>query len=45
VVGDARPEVVLANVNDPARVDELARSYGLRVESRFEAGRVAVLRR
>ena len=45
VVGDARREVVLANVNDPARVDELARSYGLRVESRFEAGRVAVLRR
>ena len=44
-VGDATPDVVLANVNDPARVDDLARSHGLRVEARFEGGRVAVLRR
>jgi len=45
VVGDAGTETVLANVKDPARLDALARAHGLRVEQRFEGGRVAVLRR
>jgi hypothetical protein len=45
VVGDANAGVVLANVKDPARLDAVALSHGLRVERRFEGGRVAVLRR
>jgi len=45
VVGDATTEVVLVNVKDPARLDAVALSHGLRVERRFEGGRVAVLRR
>ncbi len=45
VVGDATSEVVLANVKDPARLEAVAREHGLRIERRFEGGRVAVLRR
>jgi hypothetical protein len=45
VYGDATTEVVLANMNDPARVDALAREHGLRVAERFHGGTVAVLRR
>jgi hypothetical protein len=45
VYGDAGTDPVLACVVDPGRLDELARRHGLRVEARFEGGRVALLRR
>ena len=45
VYGDARTDPVLACVADPGRLDDLARRHGLRVEARFEGGRVALLRR
>lgn len=45
VYGDAGTDPVLACVVDPERLDELARAHGLRVEARFEGGRVALLRR
>ena len=45
VYGDAGTDPVLACVADPGRLDGLARSHGLRVEARFEGGRVALLRR
>ena len=44
-VGDSRAEVVLANLKDPARLEEVARAHGLRIERRFEGGSVAVLRK
>ena len=45
VVGDARTDPVLANVKEPERLEAVARAHGLRVERRFEGGRVALLRR
>jgi len=45
VVGEARTDPVLANVKEPERLDAVARAHGLRVERRFEGGRVALLRR
>ncbi len=45
VYGEAGTDPVLASVADPARLDELARKHGLRVDARFEGGRVALLRR
>jgi len=36
---------VLANVKEPERLEAVARAHGLRVERRFEGGRVALLRR
>ena len=45
VIGEARTEVVLANVKEPDRLEVVARAHGLRVERRFEGGRVALLRR
>ena len=45
VVGEAGTEPVLANVKEPERLDAVARAHGLRVERRFEGGRVALLRR
>jgi len=45
VYGDAGTDPVLACVVDPGRLDDLAHRYGLRVEARFEGGRVALLRR
>ena len=45
VVGDTGPEVVLANLKDPARLEEVARAHHLRVTERFEHGSVALLRR
>ncbi|MFL5308921.1 MAG: hypothetical protein ACJ79H_00570 [Myxococcales bacterium] len=45
VVGEARTELVLANLKEPGRLEAVARAHGLRVEHRFEGGRVALLRR
>ena len=45
VVGESRTDPVLANVKEPERLDAVARAHGLRVEQRFEGGRVALLRR
>ena len=45
VVGDTGTEVVLANVKDARRLEEIARAHGLRVAQRFEGGSVALLRR
>src|SRR6266849_1518337 len=45
VYGDDAVEPVLANLADPAHLEELARRHGLRVEARLEGGQVALLRR
>ena len=45
VYGDAGTDPVLACVVDPGRLDDLAHRHGLRVERRFEGGRVALFRR
>jgi hypothetical protein len=45
VVGDTGTEVVLANLKDAGRLEEVARAQGLRVARRFEGGRLALLRR
>jgi hypothetical protein len=45
VHGDAGTDPVLACVVHAERLEELARVHGLRVEARFEGGRVALLRR
>ena len=45
VLGDTRTDPVLANVKEPQRLEAVARAHGLRVERRFEGGRVALLRR
>jgi hypothetical protein len=45
VHGESRTDVVLANVKDPERVDDLANAHGLRVVERFQGGAVALLRR
>jgi len=45
VYGDAGTDPVLACVVDPGGLDDLAHRHGLRVEARFEGGRVALLRR
>jgi hypothetical protein len=45
VVGDTGTDVVLANLKDPGRLDEVARTHRLRVAETFERGSVALLRR
>jgi hypothetical protein len=45
VVGDTGTEIVLANLKDAARLEEIARAHHLRVAERFEHGSVALLRR
>jgi hypothetical protein len=45
VYGDDASEPVLANLADPAHLEELARRHGLRVEARLEGGQLALLRR
>ena len=45
VVGETGTPVVLANLKDAGRLEEIARSHRLRVAQRFEGGRVALLRR
>lgn len=45
VVGDAGTDVVLANLKDAGRLDDVARAHRLRVAQRFEGGSVALLRK
>ena len=45
VVGETGTDVVLANLKDAAKLDEIARAHRLRVAERFENGAVALLRR
>jgi len=45
VVGETGTDVVLANLKDVAKLDEIARAHRLRVAERFENGAVALLRR
>ncbi|HWE25086.1 MAG TPA: hypothetical protein VG496_14195, partial [Myxococcales bacterium] len=45
VVGDTGTKVVLANLKDAARLEEVAQAHRLRVAQRFEGGSVALLRR
>jgi hypothetical protein len=45
VVGDTGTDLVLANLKDASRLEEIARAHRLRVAERFESGSVALLRR
>jgi hypothetical protein len=45
VVGETSTPVVLANLKDAGRLEEIARAHHLRVGRRFEGGSVALLHR